>query len=48
VALVDAIEYKLAKDDSREAKARADHAAHKLVVESAISASRQACGQGSR
>ena len=45
LALVDAVEYKLAKDDLRSAKAKAEHAARDFVVSAAISASKQACAK---
>lgn len=43
VALTDAIEFKLRADDARQAKERTQKAALDVVVQAAISASRQAC-----
>lgn len=45
VALVDAFEFKLAKDDARQKQEKVDKLAHDVVVKAAISASRQACAR---
>ena len=45
VAIVDAIEFKLAKDDLRNAIAKNLSDAHHRVVSDAIAASRQACAK---